>query len=608
MNYKTTIFHSFLDVTEHTCEVLALWKILCEHQFNLLFTALLPEEQNILAACTFRDLILSRADTCALLIVSLVDSYLNDNTTVSSISSKLRDVCPNLYRHEHAVLYKATELLLLSKSCVDREERQEKLHMALQLCKDAAPDIPLTNICQQFTQANYYQGVIQLCATCASLKDPNNAALHFYMNNEPLEDQEGFAAYNARMNYYKEIKSMLDHIYQSHCLQKQNALANQTATGATEHESNLNNTVLQTIALVLQISDQLLHITIYEWLLSHNFLSELLNISNPSLGDFLMRSVLKAPENNQLADILWKYYERNGQHAAATKILDKLASSPNANLLLSERIEYLARAVMCMRSDNVGYATSNGISLKDIEDKLEIARVQKMILDTLSSQPNHDAKMACKSLNYQLYTINQLYGDFVERFDLCECKLKILHCSHHNDPLLIESVWTELINNELASGGSADEKITRLLLKMQTLSKEYGTSGHCFPLAFLVHELELRCCKLRLHRSPVPEALIDGMGIDIDLLLDIYSRMISMNERTWANEGNEWHLVQSATQLVDMLTTQTHLIPVRNRTRIVAKAQELASACRNLLYPKPNTERMQNQLHDIEAKLKRILY
>lgn len=354
---------------------MALWKILCEHQFNLLFTTLPQDEQNILAACTFRDLILSRADTCALLIVSLVNSYLNDNTTVGSISSKLRDVCPNLYRHEDAVLYKATEILLLSKSCTDREERQEKLYMALQLCKDAAPDLPLTNICQQFTLANYYQGVIELCAICASKKDPNDAALHFYNNNEPMEDQEGFAAFTARMNYYKEIKLMLDHIYQTHCVQQLNAQQNQAQAIATEN--SLNNTVLQTIALALQAPDQLLHVTIYEWLLSHNFLSELLNISEPSLGEFLVRSVLKSPENIQLADILWKYYERNGQHAAATKILDKLASLPNNNLLLSERIEYLARAVMCMRSDSVGYSANTGIALKDIEDKVRNSEKKK---------------------------------------------------------------------------------------------------------------------------------------------------------------------------------------------------------------------------------------
>lgn len=231
-----------------------------------------------------------------------------------------------------------------------------------------------------------------------------------------------------------------------------------------------------------------------------------------------------------------------------------------------------------------------------------------MVLDALSSISSTEAQNACSNLNYQLYTINQLYSDFVERFDLSECKLKILHCSHHNDPLLIESVWTEIINKELAMGGSADERMTRLLLKIQLLAKEYSSSGHCFPLAFLVHELEVRACKLRLTQSQVAEAMLNNMSIDPSLLLDIYARMISVNERIWLNEGNEWHLIDSTKRLVLMLVSQQHLIPVRSRTRIVAKAQELVSACRNLLYPKPNTELMQNELHEIDAKLKRILY
>lgn len=54
----------------------------------------------------YRDLILSRADTCDLFIVALINTYLNDNASVGSISEKLRDVCPNLYRHEAAVSHK----------------------------------------------------------------------------------------------------------------------------------------------------------------------------------------------------------------------------------------------------------------------------------------------------------------------------------------------------------------------------------------------------------------------------------------------------------------------------------------------------------------------
>lgn len=93
---------------EHTTEVIALWKILCEHQFNVLFNTLPTEEQHVLTASTFRDLVLSRSDTCASLIIALVNAYLSDNSTVGAISTKLRDVCPTLYRHEDAVLYKVS--------------------------------------------------------------------------------------------------------------------------------------------------------------------------------------------------------------------------------------------------------------------------------------------------------------------------------------------------------------------------------------------------------------------------------------------------------------------------------------------------------------------
>lgn len=135
--------------SEHTCEVLALWKVLCEHQFHILANQLVKDQQSVLISCTFRDLILSHSELCALLIVALINSYLKDNASVSTISTKLRDVCPNLYRHEDAVSFKATEILMNSKSCAAMEEKQEKLRTALQLCKDAAPNLPLQNICQQ---------------------------------------------------------------------------------------------------------------------------------------------------------------------------------------------------------------------------------------------------------------------------------------------------------------------------------------------------------------------------------------------------------------------------------------------------------------------------
>lgn len=90
----------------HACEVLSLWKILCEHQIHLLIASMNIECQNALANTTFKDLILFGHDVCSALIVSLINSYLGDNASVDSISNKLRDVCPNLYKSEDAACSK----------------------------------------------------------------------------------------------------------------------------------------------------------------------------------------------------------------------------------------------------------------------------------------------------------------------------------------------------------------------------------------------------------------------------------------------------------------------------------------------------------------------
>lgn len=90
----------------HCCQILGLWRILCEHQFHILIGSLPDSQQHILQNTTFKDLFLYGQDICSVLITTLVDSYLGDNASVDSISAKLRDVCPHLYRIEDAAFSK----------------------------------------------------------------------------------------------------------------------------------------------------------------------------------------------------------------------------------------------------------------------------------------------------------------------------------------------------------------------------------------------------------------------------------------------------------------------------------------------------------------------
>lgn len=61
-----------------------------------------------------------------------------------------------------------------------------------------APQIDLPRICRQLASNNFFVGILQLCLTCAAKQDTHGVALHWYNNNEPAEDIEGYDAYVKR--------------------------------------------------------------------------------------------------------------------------------------------------------------------------------------------------------------------------------------------------------------------------------------------------------------------------------------------------------------------------------------------------------------------------
>lgn len=65
---------------------------------------------------------------------------------------------------------------------------------------------------------------------------------------------------------------------------------------------------------------------------------------------------------------------------------------------------------MCMRSDKEGYAPNLGVFLRDLEDKMEVAKVQEQILQTIINLQGHipNAHEVIAALNSGLYEISQV--------------------------------------------------------------------------------------------------------------------------------------------------------------------------------------------------------
>ena len=80
-------------------------------------------------------------------------------------------------------------------------------------------------------------------------------------------------------------------------------------------------------------------------------------------------------------------------------------------------MEYLARAAMAAKSSGSGSGGSGEAEfLRELEEKIEVARLQLKILEALQNLPqSNESKEAVVKLSADLVDISTLYGDYADR-------------------------------------------------------------------------------------------------------------------------------------------------------------------------------------------------
>ncbi|XP_028161974.1 nuclear pore complex protein Nup154 [Ostrinia furnacalis] len=573
-------------------EMLSLWKVLCEHQFHVIASSLPPEQQSALQAASFRELLVGGQEVACLLLGSLVAGYLRDNASVDGISQKLRQLCPTLYRKEDATCSKANELLMFAKQQKNPTEREEMLQHALKLCMDVAPNVNLPLVCAKLVSAGFYSGVVQLCRACAARLDPHDKALHHYSSDQPAQDREGHLAYYRRMDIYREVCNALERLYERSVetgsepapLRSQSQSTTDTMMTLSPADANYQGRKL--VWECLACDDELLHVAVYQWLVSKNLGAELLSLGSAppaSLRRYLAAGARAASPQAalQLLDLLWKVLEKCGDHLAAAHVLEGLATKPGSGALLSQRISWLSAGVVCVRGAGAG-GPGGGELLRRLEEAGEVARVQAAVRAAAAALPRplQPPPHAMHRLDDELLEVTQLYEEYADRYNLWECKLAIVQCSGHNDALLVENIWSNILAEaEAAARGclTADEKLGSVLSKLTTLGREYVHTGHCFPLYFIVRQLEIMSCKLQADQSMVFKAVLN-IGVSLEQVLDIYIKLVSVNERVWLGCGDETHVCSVAALLLESARGELAPLEAAARRRALARCKDLHEA------------------------------
>nr|CAB3264505.1 nuclear pore complex protein Nup155 [Phallusia mammillata] len=570
------------ELVNRTVQVLGLWRLLLHHQLHVIFDALEKSHQIVLKATTFNELVLNGENLCSALISTLVTKYIDDNNTVDALSGQLREVCPSLYSPDDAICSKASELLSAARQS-HPSQRQDQLLEAAHLFQQIAHSVNLPVVVQQFQAVRFYTGAVDLCLRAALKRDEDNLALKLYhspqANNDPEVDPEFRKAYLARAECYKCIIDMLDELMTAGQSQPQAPSVptqpgppkvTTSPTGVSSLSSPLQPEEAQQQAerclqKALNSSDELLHVTIYEWMMQKKLTAQLLCVSSPYVESFLKRVAASQEENPSTigaegSDLLWQYYERSGQHSAAAEILANLAEKPGSDRPLSERIENLSRAKINARSVTSVTADSatGGQLLHELEEKLEVAEIQMQTLDQLKSLRENEA---VTKLNSHLVDITTLYREFAEPYQLAECKLAIVHCAGLHDPALVEALWQNIVEHELSkpssSGGGAQGEAAIVKLKLIDLGKRYVSTRRYFPIESLVAYLEKISCGRGWDVTWTYSCMLE-IGVSLIELLEVYGKLHAQKLPCWAGYGNPHHLLCVFNELLNTFLVDAH--------------------------------------------------
>ncbi|XP_050420634.1 nuclear pore complex protein Nup155 isoform X2 [Adelges cooleyi] len=573
-------------------EVFNLWKLLSEHQFYIIANKLNEQEKMVLENVIFKDLIIVHQEMCQILVQKLLDTYLNESSSVESISTKLRQVCPSIYQSEDAACAKASEMIKLAQSTINEDERKRILYQSLMVLKEVAPKLNLTSVCLQYTNCAYMEGVYQMCRECAKKIDPKNLGGHYFINSMILDrDSPGYGAYMLRLDVYKEISASLDYLYSIMVKNpsvviptRPNIIPGVLENSALTPEQS-SNLISELIRLCITCEDEIMHTVVYRWLIEKKLIRETIEMGNHSLEKFLLSQSKTDDSNNYIKDVLCRYYEYNGNYNEAAEVLASLAKKSDVGLTLSDRLMYLGRAMACLRSKKLSTPALNATSLREVEDLLQVAEIQKMILDLLSSA-EFDGKLDnIEKLNSRLYTLGDLYSQFAEPHKIWEAQLAIFQLSNHDDRELINQIWENILLKVVKDCGDIGEhnKMTIALEKVKSLASSHPINSSTFDLEYVTTMLEYLNCNLGGDLESVYTTMLT-IGAPIESLVSIYKKIYSTNDPRW-QKTSELHVLEVIMSLARYYLQNVDLWPSGMQRRSIAvNLFDLLVICQNMLY------------------------
>uniref|UniRef100_A0A7E4UUJ1 Nucleoporin_N domain-containing protein n=1 Tax=Panagrellus redivivus TaxID=6233 RepID=A0A7E4UUJ1_PANRE len=521
------------ETATQTYEILRLWRILDEHQFHVITQLLDDQALTALTSMSLANVVGSAREVSSELVTCIIKYYIGDEATTEIISTRLSEECPMLFTVQDAHLLKASEFITAARRMPSGHEQAKTIHKAVSIIHQCIQRVNMDLVSSMLGQVHAYDYIAELALVRASKEDPMNLAVIAYRENVDNYEPRVRDAINGRTAAYKYVGDTLDH------------LQSRISGGAGDGQDGEVTPALaamyrdEVINKVLESDDELAHVNLFKWLLKNNLEDVLFTKPQRYLENFLLHE-LRSGESTKYLELLWKYYEKNGNFGNAAELLYNFAESAKA-IPLKKRVLYLSHAILCIQS---GTENNANLALKqDIKARCDVAHIQQMIYDDLVNEGKSPSAVA--DLDTKLYNLTELYDNFAHPFQLAKTKLAILKCANYGDPGDIQEVWAEILAHDLAAfkatpPESAVQVQQRLVVTLTKLYTMYKASVEYVPLHFILRELLVKSFG-GVPPSWVPQICKES-GIPLAAALDVASNEFQ-NDRFWRTGARLTYMV-----------------------------------------------------------------
>ena len=377
------------DLLTLSTEAISFLTIIMDYSLTNIGSKLSEQDDQELRGLTFEAFVSTSKgrELAKSLMAALVNSQLEKDTPVETIITSLQQRCPTICESNDVILFKGIELVQNARSIANQDQQSKNLREALSLFTSVLKTLSfdkLKDIVESFKSLRYYSGIVDLSLTYASYLDPVDPLM-------AQNDTTAHQSYFKRIDCYKLIFSTLASI---DTLQAQN-------NGRSRiQDDELGRSRKSILDRALASEDHLFHCCLYEWYIEQGLTESLLELRSPFLEQYLQQE----KGNFNKAELLWKFYVRNGRFAESAQILSEIAHAPGLNLV--QRLEYLTKAVTNAKSSSGADLGLTQQLLNELVDSLDVAKIQHEILTLIAGIPGREEDVA--ELNDSLLDISSV--------------------------------------------------------------------------------------------------------------------------------------------------------------------------------------------------------